>query len=57
MLRAPSHAVADATRDHLISAYGAKSADLLLIDYRISVGRTDGLADDAVAVRVDRRGR
>jgi serine phosphatase RsbU (regulator of sigma subunit) len=37
MLRAPSHAVADVTRDHLISAYGAKSADLLLIDYRMSV--------------------
>jgi hypothetical protein len=37
MLRTPSHAVADVTRDLLISVYGAKSADLLLIDYRMSV--------------------
>jgi serine phosphatase RsbU (regulator of sigma subunit) len=37
MLRVPSHAVADVTRDLLISQYGAKSVDLLLIDYRMSV--------------------
>lgn len=37
MLRAPSHAVADVSRDLLISRYGAESADLLLIDYRMSV--------------------
>ena len=37
MLRAPSHALAEAIRDVLVSAYGAKSAELLLIDYRMSV--------------------
>jgi serine phosphatase RsbU (regulator of sigma subunit) len=37
MLRAPSHALAETIRDLLVSAYGAKSADLLLIDYRMSV--------------------
>jgi serine phosphatase RsbU (regulator of sigma subunit) len=37
MLRAPPHAVAEAIRDVLTSAYGATSADLLLVDYRMSV--------------------
>jgi serine phosphatase RsbU (regulator of sigma subunit) len=51
MLRAPSHAVADVTRDLLISSYAAESADLLLIDYRMSVlvpilGSTDPVPVD-----------
>jgi len=37
MLHAPSHALAEAIRDVLTSTYGAKSADLLLIDYRMTV--------------------
>jgi hypothetical protein len=37
MLRAPSHALAETIRDILGSAYGAKSADILLVDYRMSV--------------------
>jgi serine phosphatase RsbU (regulator of sigma subunit) len=40
MLRAPSHVLAETCRDVLTSAYGARSADLLLIDYRMTVLRS-----------------
>jgi serine phosphatase RsbU (regulator of sigma subunit) len=40
MLRAPSHALAETIRDVLTSVYGATSADLLLIDYRMTVLRS-----------------
>lgn len=40
MLGAPSHALAETIRDVLASTYGATSADLLLIDYRMTVLRS-----------------
>jgi serine phosphatase RsbU (regulator of sigma subunit) len=51
MLRAPSHAVAEVARAQLLGSYGAKAADVLLIDYRMSV--LQPVLGDAVPQPVD----